>query len=165
MWVFHYKQLWEQCASVKLYTQNAPHYEGDCEYRISSMIHKIASIIRWSTAAPLCWWITRSQSQHDCHKARLHSWRWRTLGAHYDRRNCFGNRFQPTDFLQLLRGQASRRICTVSCHTWVETRGWYRAALWNGIICRVLIGRTCHSGVRKVPSFRGYLLSVPCVMV
>ena len=35
MWVFHYKHMGTMCKRSK-YTHIAPHYEGDCEYRIPS---------------------------------------------------------------------------------------------------------------------------------
>ena len=35
MWVFHYKHMGTVCKRSN-YTQNAPQYEGDCEYRITS---------------------------------------------------------------------------------------------------------------------------------
>ena len=40
MWVFHYKHMGKMCKRSN-YTQNAPQYEGDCEYRISSVILRL----------------------------------------------------------------------------------------------------------------------------
>ena len=40
MWVFHYKQLWEQCARCQIiYTKCSSLRGGQCEYRISSIYY------------------------------------------------------------------------------------------------------------------------------
>ena len=36
VWVFHYKHMGTMCKRSN-YTQNSPQYEGDCEYRITSV--------------------------------------------------------------------------------------------------------------------------------
>ena len=36
VWVFHYKHMGTMCKRSN-YTQNSPQYEGDCEYRITSI--------------------------------------------------------------------------------------------------------------------------------
>ena len=48
MWVFHYKHMGTMCKRSN-YTQNAPQYEGDCEYRITSSLVMIWDIcdISW----------------------------------------------------------------------------------------------------------------------
>ena len=58
MWGLYFIiSLWEQCARCQIiYTQNAPQYEGDCEYRISSefMFQKVLKFANYAEAV-LVW--------------------------------------------------------------------------------------------------------------